>query len=512
MIVDQAGETLAKPGAPGRLSIGKPLAIVDIGSNSVRLVVYEGLSRAPTPIFNEKHLCGLGRGVATTRRLSGDGVEKAIAALRRFRSLTEIMGVGETHVIATAAARDASNGETFLAAATDAIGARIELLSGQREAELSALGVVAGFHKPDGIAGDLGGGSLELNSVKGSKLGKGATLPLGGLALMDMSEKNVKRAARIAREAIAGCKVADDLRDRDFYAIGGSWRALARLHMRQRNYPLNVMHGYTIRAREAADFAALVERVNVETLVNIESVAPARRALLPYAAAVLRELIAHARPRQIVVSAHGVREGMIYERLDAATRRADPLLVAARDLNVLRSRAPAHGEDLCGWTDDFLLSSELDETNDDRRLRHAACLLADIGWRAHPDYRGEQSLNIIANASFVSIDHAGRAYLALAAAYRHIGLDGDVSPQLRTLASARMLDRAHILGAAMRVAYILSAAMPGVLPLCPLVCRKGALQLSLPRAFGALGGDKLFGRLKQLARLIGREPEIIVEV
>ncbi len=506
-----APQALAKFDAPGRLAIGKPLAIVDIGSNSVRLVAYEGATRAPTPIFNEKHLCGLGRGVATTGRLSRDGIDKALAALRRFNSLCKVMGIQDVHVIATAAARDAANGPGFLAAAEQAIGASIELLSGQREAELSALGVVAGFHRPDGVSGDLGGGSLELNAIRGTRLGRGATLPLGGLALADMSDKSPKKAARIAREAIQSCKVVTELRDRVFYAIGGSWRSLARLHMRQRNYPLNVMHGYAIEAREAAEFSALVERVNVETLVNIEAIAPARRPLLPYAAIVLRELISAAKPREVVISAHGVREGMIYERLEAAGKRADPLITAARDLNVLRSRAPQHGEELCGWTDDFMLSTQLEEDEDDRRLRHAACLLGDIGWRAHPDYRGEQALNIIANAGFVGIDHEGRAYLALAASYRHIGPDGDVSPQLRTLASARMLDRAHILGAAMRVAYILSAAMPGVLPQCPLTCKRNKLRLVLPADLGDLAGERLQGRLKQLSRLIGREPEIVIE-
>jgi exopolyphosphatase/guanosine-5'-triphosphate,3'-diphosphate pyrophosphatase len=503
-------ESLAKSDAPGRLALGSPIAIVDIGSNSVRLVAYEGLSRAPTPIFNEKHLCGLGRGVATTGRLSSEGVAKAIVALKRFRGLCEVMGVADVRVVATAAARDADNGARFLASAREAIGAPIELLSGRREAELSALGVVAGFNRPDGVAGDLGGGSLELNSVKGARLGRGATLPLGGLALMDVSGKSPRKAAKVARDALQKCKVAGSMEGRDFYAIGGSWRALARLHMAQRNYPLNVMHAYTIPAREASDFAALVERVNVETLVNIESVAPARRLLLPYAAAVLRELIAVAKPRRVVVSAQGVREGLIFERLDEETRRRDPLIVAARDLNILRSRSPMHGEELRDWTDDFMRSTHLDESAEDRRLRHAACLLGDIGWRAHPDYRGEQSLNIIANAGFVGVDHEGRAYLALATSYRHVGPEGDVSPGLRTLASARTLDRAHILGAAMRVAYILSAAMPGVLPRCPLTCGRARLRLSLPPELASFDIDRMQGRVKQLARLIGREPEIVV--
>ena len=499
---------LAKLDAPGRLALGQPVAIVDIGSNSVRLVAYEGLSRALTPIFNDKVLAGLGRGVTTTGKLPEDGVAKALSALKRFRVLCDIMKIGEIHCLATAAARDAKNGKDFLAAARDAIGAPIQLLSGKREAELGALGVVCGFHRPDGVSGDMGGGSLELNEVKGAKLGRGVTLPLGGLALMDLSGKSPKRAVKIVRDALADCRPLDELRGRSFYAIGGTWRALARLHMRQRNYPLNVMHGYTISARDAADFVALVERVSTDALIGVESVTAARRPLLAYGAIVLDEIIRKAKPRDIVVSALGVREGLLYERLSAEQRKLDPLLAAARDLNILRSRAPRHGEELCDWTDVFMRSTHFEETEAEHRLRHAACLLADIGWRAHPDYRGEQALNIIANAPFGGIDHEGRAYLALATSYRHLGPDADVSPQIRTLASARTLDRAHILGAAMRVAYLVSAAMPGILPLSPMRCTKNKLLLTVPQKYSALVSDRLMGRMKQMARLIGREPEI----
>ena len=500
---------LERSHAPGRLAVGNPVAIVDIGSNSVRLVAYEGLTRAPTPLFNDKVMCGLGRGLTKTQSLSAEGVEKALTALRRFRILCRTMDITDIRPIATAAARDATNGPEFLAAATEAIGAPIELLSGRREAELSALGVVSGIHRPDGVTGDLGGGSLELNDVKGTRLGKGTTLPLGGLALLDMSDRSVKKAAKIARTALERARPLDHLAGRTFYAIGGTWRALARLHMNQRNYPLNVMHHYVIPARDAADFAALVERVNLDALISIGSVPAARRPLLAYGAVVLEEIIRHARPREVVVSALGVREGLLYESLTAEARKTDPLLEATGQLNVLRSRAPAHGEELFLWTDEFFYTSHLEETAEERRLRHAACLLSDIGWRAHPDYRGEQSLNVIANAGFIGIDHPGRAFLALVAAYRHMGVDADVSPQIRTLATARMLDRAHILGAAIRLAVVISAAMPGVLPRTPLYCAKGKLVLALPPDLAALENERLQNRMRQLARLIGREPVVV---
>jgi len=315
--------------------------------------------------------------------------------------------------------------------------------------------------------GDLGGGSLELADVRGDKLGKGISLPLGGLALMDVSKNSPKKAQKIVREALADAKLLKKLEGRTFYCVGGTWRALARLHMSQRSYPLNVMHSYVIPPRDAADFAALVERVNADSLVAIETVATGRRPLLAYGAVVLEEIIRQARPKQIVVSALGLREGLIYERLSRADRKRDPLIEAARDLNVLRSRSPRHGEELCEWTDAFMKANQLVESEDERRLRHAACLLSDIGWRAHPDYRGEQALNIIANAAFVSVDHPGRAFIALAASYRHMSPDHNVAPYLRTLATARQLDRARLLGAASRVAYEISAAMPDVLPRTP---------------------------------------------
>jgi exopolyphosphatase / guanosine-5'-triphosphate,3'-diphosphate pyrophosphatase len=300
--------------------------------------------------------------------------------------------------------------------------------------------------------------------------------------------------------------------DRSFYAVGGTWRALVRLHMWQTGYPLHVMHGYAIPADEALEFARLVHRVDADSLSNIEVVANARRPLLAYAALVLEHILRVGKPQQVVFSALGVREGLLYSLLKQKEKEKDALIEAARDLNLLRSRSPRHGEDLVEWTDRFMASSGLDETAEERRLRHAACLLADIGWRAHPDYRGEQSLNIIAYGGFTAIDHPGRAYLALAVFFRHVGLvmDDELSPRLRELASTRMLDRARVLGAAMRLAYVVSAAMPGVLNETSLGVERHRLALRFSGEFSALAGERVLNRLRALARLIGREPVMLV--
>jgi exopolyphosphatase/guanosine-5'-triphosphate,3'-diphosphate pyrophosphatase len=496
--------------AQGRLDVGAPVAIIDIGSNSVRLVVYEGLTRSPTPIFNEKSMAGLGRGLSLTGRLADEAMDKALAALRRFRVLCDTMRVEDITVIATAAAREAANGEAFLRECEAITRVAVRLISGRREAELSAMGVVSGIWHPDGIVGDLGGGSLELIDVRRTVLGEGVSLNLGALALQDRSGGNIRKAGKIIRQSIGEWSGLKKLKGRTFYAVGGTWRSLARLHMKQRGYPLNVMHEYQIPAADAAVFAQLVERVSADTLDSIEAVSAARRPLLGYGALLLEEIIRAGKPDAVVISASGVREGLLYERLDPEERAEDPLLSAAGELNVLRSRAPLHGEELRGWTDEFMASAGLDETLGERRLRHASCLLADIGWRAHPDYRGEQAANIVANAAFTGVDHPGRAFIALTLAYRHIGLSEDqISPRLRELATARMIDRARILGAVFRVAYLVSAAMPGILPRTPLRCDSGRVVLELPRDLAALANERLMGRLKGLSRVIGRTAEFV---
>ncbi|HYW64043.1 MAG TPA: exopolyphosphatase, partial [Bradyrhizobium sp.] len=204
------------------------VAVIDIGSNSVRLVVYEAMERSLVSIFNEKTLCGLGREVQSTGLLAPDAVSKALTSLRRFRALCRVMKVGRVHAIATAACRDASNGPEFITRAERICGVPIEILSGPREAKLSALGVVSGVYKPDGIVGDRGGGSLELIDVRGNRVRRGVTLPLGSLALQDTSHKSLKRAERIVKNDLAEIAQLKAGRRRTFYAVGGTWRALAR--------------------------------------------------------------------------------------------------------------------------------------------------------------------------------------------------------------------------------------------------------------------------------------------
>lgn len=474
-------------------------------------MVYERLARSPTPLFNEKMLAGLGSGVAESGRLSNGAMEKAKGALRRFAALARQMHVDGLDVIATAAVREARNGAEFITEVEKICGAPVNVLSGAEEARIGALGIIAGFEQPDGVAGDLGGGSLELIEVVGREPGIGESLLLGSLSLENASKGSLKAARELTRRDLDNSKVISRLQKRTFYAIGGTWRSLARLHMHDCGYPLHVMHEYRIDPDELEEFLKLVARGPLDSFPGINVVSKQRQALLPFGAIVLSEILRAGKPKYVTVSALGLREGLLYSKLSAKEQSEDPLISAARDLSVLRSRSPEHGEELIAWSEGAMDALGMDETPAEKRLRAAACLLADIGWRAHPDYRGEQSLNIISNAAFVGIDHPGRAYLALAIYYRHAGLsDEELGAGIRELAPFRYRELARALAASFRVAYLVSGAVEGVLPNTSVKRAGKTLSLVLPRKLADLAGPRLESRMKQFAALAGLSSEIAI--
>lgn len=497
--------------APGRIEGGGAVAVIDIGSNSVRLVVYERHSRAPTTLYNEKVLAGLIRGIDETGELSTDAVDKAIESIKRFKFMIEQLNVSRTFVIATAAARDAKNGDKFIKSVEKICKENVEILTGRQEAYYSAMGVISGFHYPHGIAGDMGGGSLELVEVDKQEIGQGKTFALGGIRLQEASGNNPAQSLKIARELFAKTNWLKNGKEKPFYAVGGTWRSLARLHLFQKGYPLHVMHGYTIPAREALEFCYVVGTRDTESLDFIEVVSRSRRQLLPYGASVLAAIIEQVKPADVVFSALGIREGLLYHFLEKAERNKDPLFEAASELAYLRSRSPTHVHELIAWTDQVFQVLKIEESKEEKRLRSVACLLSDIGWRAHPDYRGEQSLNIITNAGFVGLDHSARAFLGLSTYYRNHGLvDDALGRNVRELASTRLKERARILGAVLRLSHFLSGSMPGIILSTKLKMTNKTLQLIIPNKFKELQGERLLKRLRQLSKIFGLQGEIVI--
>lgn len=505
-----AGDGEHRPGAEL-----EPLAVIDIGSNSVRLVVYEGAVRVPTPLFNEKVLCGLGREVASTGRLGASSITSALMALRRFHAICRNLGVKNVQAIATAAVREATNGAEFIAAGEWAIGTRIQVLTGEREATLAAHGIMMGFHEPDGVAGDLGGGSLELIDVAGRRLANAMTLPLGGLRLIDVTGNRLTAAIDVIDAEIAKVPWIQRGRGRTFYAVGGTWRSLARLHMERVDYPLRVTHGYSVATGEMIAFSEHVRTARkLSSLKGIGVVSRQRRDVLPFGALCMERLLLALQPREVVFSVFGIREGLLFSFMSDEQQKQDPLISFAMDYARLRSRSVPHAVELTTWTDALFGAHGLDETPSERRLRHAACLISDIGWRAHPDYRGEQSLNIIANAALAGIDHADRMFLALAVYFRHAGPSAsadDLQTGLKAMVSKRAMRRARIIAAAIRAAHMLAVGMPGVLDETPVQLSGQTIVLSVPRQHAHLDGERLRRRFGALAELIERTPVVAVD-
>jgi exopolyphosphatase/guanosine-5'-triphosphate,3'-diphosphate pyrophosphatase len=497
--------------AQGRLPGIEPVSIVDIGSNSIRLVIYEGLNRAPAMLFNEKVMCGLGKGIAQTGNMDSASVERALAALHRFRALSTQARAHTVYAVATAAAREAKNGPDFIRRAEMILGQKVRVLSGEEEAHYSALGIISGYHDPDGIAGDLGGGSLELIDIKGRTHGKGLTTPLGGIRLTEFSGGSITKATNQARKYLRKIEFLKEGQGRTFYAIGGTWRSLAKLHMELNRYPLHMVQDYRLSFVDTMSFLDSVIANKDQKEPAYQAVSRSRRALLPFGAIAMREILSEMKPAWISFSAQGVREGYLYSLLPESVRHQDPLLSAAGELAVLRARSPEHARELASWTGAMMPVFGISETAEEGRYRQAACLLADISWRAHPDYRGLQALNIIAHSSFVGITHPGRAYLALANYYRFEGLNDDSSTSdLAAIGTPRLMQLAKLLGGLLRVVYLFSASMPGVIRNLrferPRDPASGLdLEFVVPHEYAEFAGERIDGRLQQLAKLTGKK-------
>lgn len=494
----------ADPTAQGRIKGAKPVAVLDIGSNSVRLVVYERHARALTPLYNEKSACALGRGVGQTGRLADANVAQALAAIKRFALVARMMRVGKVYVLATSAVRDAANRQEFVASVEALMGTPVQVLSGEQEAHYAALGAAAGIPGFTGAVGDLGGGSLELSRIANGSDTDGESFEIGVIRLQDDSGSSPMRAAGIVRDRLEKSTVPRMARGASFVAIGGTWRSLAKLHQIVSGYPLHMVQHYVVAAEEMIRFCNEIVAANVlKGYPGAENVSSSRRELVPFGAAVMAEVLKAGQFDNVVFSALGVREGYLHGMLDTREQAIDPLIQGAEELSVLRSRSPSHASDLIEFTGQFLDLSGTVETEGQKRLRVVACLLADIGWRSHPDYRGPQSVDAVAYGSLSGVDHPGRSFLAQVIAVRYEGLKSKAAAALAGLGSPEITARARLIGALFRVAYPMTAAMPGILPRIRFEIEGNMLSLVLPADLAFLDGEHLRGRLDQFGGLAG---------
>ncbi len=487
--------------ARGRMANASTVAVVDIGSNSVRQVIYESLTRSPAILLNEKVQCGLGKGVTETGSLEPEAVERTFSALKRFRALAIHAGAEETHLLATAAVREARNGKEFTQKIEKMFGLPVNILTGEAEAEFAAYGIKSGFHKPSGIVGDLGGGSLELATVDKSDA-NGMTFPLGALHLNVLSEGDAGTRDKLIAKALKGLKINWPDKSRTFYAVGGTWRSLARLHMIQTRYPCDIIHDYRVDAKKYIRFCKKVAKSGIADLRGVGEISKNREMLIPEGAAVLASVLTKLKVEEVAMSQMGVREGFLYSLLSKEERNKDSLIEAAKTLSILRSRSPKYAKELAQWTTTAFKNLELDETEDERRYRIASCYLSDIAWRSNSDFRAEQTIGIILNAGFGGIDHSGRAYLTLAAFHRYQGFgEKSLPPKIKNLATPRLIARARLTAAFQRMLFMFSASVSGILPSLKFKQEtKKEYIISIPIELRELIGERPMVRVEQLAR------------
>jgi exopolyphosphatase/guanosine-5'-triphosphate,3'-diphosphate pyrophosphatase len=480
-------------------------AVVDLGSNSVRLVIYEGEARNPVQIFNEKAVLRLAKGMTKTGRLDESAMEQTETVLHRYAEIVRAMGASPFEVLATSAVRDAENGAEFVELMRQRLpDMRINILSGEQEAALSAEGVLCGIPGADGVLADLGGGSLELVRLEAGRVGQAVTIPVGVIRLADRSGGDLLKARAIMTAALEQTPFIGEAAGRDLYLSGGAFRALARIHIAQTGYPLNMVHHYTIGREEARDLAGVISEAGRKLIERMPGVPRRRIEDLPYAALILRRLLRATGVNRVVFSANGLREGWFNRMMPAHIRAEDPLLAAGRDLTRGIMRDEKLPPALITWSNPLFPN----ETGPQRRLREAACWLSDIGSHEHPEYRAEQAFLRVLRQAGIGLDHHARAFLALTMALRY-----EAPPDAAFLAPARsLLDmhatrRAETLGIALRLAYTLSAGTPQLLAGTKLTIAPGRLILGLAEANGVFAGESVVRRLDRLAQMLGLEAE-----
>ncbi|MGO1117157.1 Ppx/GppA phosphatase family protein [Rhodovibrionaceae bacterium A322] len=480
----------------------KRVAVVDIGSNSVRLVVFDELKRVPLPLFNEKVLCGLGRGVEESGELNEGGVVLALETLRRFAGLTAAMEVSRLDLYATAAARDARNGSAFIAEVKKIFGKSVKVLTGREEARFAALGVLSANPRADGIAGDLGGGSLELVELVRGEIGEGATFPLGPLRMQAAWAQGPDEARRVINEHLDRLAWLEDLEGQTFFPVGGAWRSLAKLKMDDSNYALHMVQGFSIDGPDALELVRRASQMSVEELQSYGSLFHRRLETLGYAALLMEQLLLRIKPSKLVFTSFGLREGALFDRLSEEAQKEDPLAAAVADWAAHDGRFGDLGLAIADWCAPLFPN----ETKTEQQLRLAVCRLSDVGWRYHSDYRAEQMLLRVLRAQELCVVHEQRAFIALTLFVRYGGSvrSGKATTACRLLTQAE-IKRAEVLGKALRVVYVLSGGAVDMLDHTALRFARDEVTLALPQDVQVPNGRVLEKRLASLANALGAE-------
>lgn len=482
------------------------VGVVDVGSNSVRLVVFNGAARSPAYFYNEKIMAGLGEGLAETGRLNPEGRRRALAALQRFALLARGMKLPTLTCVATAAVREATDGAEFRKLVERETGLRLWVVDGQEEARLSAQGVLLGWPEAEGLVCDIGGNSMELAEVSGGTVGRRISSPLGPFRLQQVPGGR-KGLARYIRDTVEALAEEIGRGHERIYLVGGSWRAFARLDMERRAYPLTVLHEYRMGPQSVLQTVNWIAETGIAALRAQTGMSAARLNLVPLASQVLRQIVLTFHPKEIDVSSYGIREGLLYEQMPERLRMRDPLIEACRHAERTMARMPGFGKKLY----QFILPIFRDLPETRLRIVKAACLLHDTTWRAHPDYRAEACFDNATRANLGGLSHAERVYLGLALLHRYKNSRaGSRMAPLFGLLDDHQMREAEVLGKAMRFGAMFAVRSPEDAGEIVWRRKRKSLELRLNAATQALFGEVAEARFNSLAEALGAAAKVTV--
>lgn len=480
------------------------VGVIDVGSNSVRLVVFDGAARSPAYFFNEKVLCGLGRGLAETGRLNPEGRARALATLKRFALLARGMALSNLTMVATAAMREAEDGAEFAALIEKETGLRMRIIEGPEEARLSAQGVLTGWPEARGLVCDIGGNSMELAVIGDGKVHSNVTSGLGPFRLQQVAGGKKGLRQHIGA-SLKGLRNEVGSHHDALYLVGGSWRAIARLDMERRGYPLKVLHEYAMTPKSIRKTIDWITEQDPAKLRSMSGISQERMSLIPLASQVLRQLVHVFSPKDVFVSSYGIREGILFEQMPESLRKRDPLIEACHFMEHSSARIPGFGKKLYH----FLLPLFRNRPAARLRLIRAACLLHDVNWRAHPDYRADACFDTTTRANLGGLDHQGRIYLGIALMHRY--KTSGMRPRIKDVAgllTEKDFAEAKMLGRALRFGAMFSMDGPenaGELKYFP---KKGVLELVLERDTQDLFTEVAEQRFASLATQIDAEAKV----
>ncbi len=486
-------------------NIQNPLAVIDIGSNSIRLVIYGSSIRAPIPIHNESYICAIGRDLEVTGKLHIKGVQKALSVLKRFKGILQSMKYDGLYVLGTAALRDAKDADDFVSRVFEETGFTVRVLSGKQEAERSAYGVICGIPDADGLVADLGGGSLELIDIRKGIIGHNSTFPIGTLRLAHSSRGNIKNAKQIINNYIKQSNWTNLAKGRPLYAVGGSWRALARVCISQMNYPLQVLDNFILSSNESKELFDFISTLSPQSLQSIKGVPKNRAEYLPISALILNCLLDTSKADRLIFSIYGMREGQFYKSLPKVLKKEDPLISASKEICRSINRDILSGEEVFDWLSPIIN----DKDNGFMKLRKSASILRDICWMEHTDYRPEQAFLRVLRLPFMGIQHQDRATLALTLFYRYGEEQTEVVKQSCIMLNQKRLRWARTIGYALRLSYALTAGNTGLISKTKIRINNQKLILTLPKNEPIFYSGFYEKRLNILAQNLGLISEVI---